>query len=65
MKTKLDRLKETIKDEPLRGGEFLDLYNRTLKRDGICGTINALIDQNGNFYVVVDETDNSMRHQER
>ena len=55
MKTKQERLTETIRLEELRGGEFLDLYNRIIRRDGICGTIKETIDKNSHFYVVVKD----------
>ena len=62
MKTKKERINETfeIYGRKLMGGEFIDLYNRIVKDDGICGTIKETIDKNSHFYVAVNETDNSM-----
>lgn len=47
------RLIETLKNntQPLRGGEFIDAYYRTIRRDGICGTIYASVDKCGHVYV--------------
>lgn len=55
MKTKKERINETfeIYGRKLRGGEFIDLYNRIVRDDGICGTIKETIDKNSHFCVAV------------
>lgn len=55
MKTKKERINETFEryGRKLRGGEFIDLYNRIVRDDGICGTIKETIDKNSHFYVAV------------
>ena len=50
--------------KPLVGGEFIDAYNRTIRRDGIAGTIDAGIDFRNEKYVVVNDGDNCLRHTE-
>ena len=59
-------LKETLKRMtlPLVGGEFIDAYNRTIRRDDIAGTIDAGIDFRNEKYVVVNDGDNCLRHKE-
>ena len=59
-------LKETMQmnAKPLVGGEFIDAYNRTIRRDGIAGTIDAGIDFRNEKYVVVNDGDNCLRHTE-
>lgn len=60
---KWKKMKETILKygKTLQGGEFIDIYNRRICLD-ISGTINALINQNNNYYVVVkDESDKDRR----
>ena len=47
------------------GGEFIDAYNRTIRRDDIAGTIDAGIDFRNEKYVVVNDGDNCLRHKER
>lgn len=56
-------LKETMEKNTmtLEGGEFIDAYNRAIRRDGIAGTIYAGIDAKNQIFVVVkDETESEI-----
>ena len=59
-------LKETMQKNTmtLEGGEFIDAYNRAIRRDGIAGTIYAGIDAKNQIFVVVNDADKSVRHKE-
>lgn len=60
---KWKKMKETILKygKTLQGGEFIDIYNRAIVTE-IVPTINAQINQNNNYYVVVkDESDKDRR----
>lgn len=58
-------LKETMQKNTmtLEGGEFIDAYNRVIKKD-IAGTIYAGIDAKNQIFVVVKDADKSVRHKE-
>ena len=49
----------------LRGGEFIDSYNKIIITDGIAGTITTRVNDSCQTFIVVNDADNSMRHKER
>lgn len=64
---KWEKMKETILKygKTLQGGEFIDIYNRAIVTE-IVPTINAQINQNKNYYIVVrkdgqDESNSDIR----
>ena len=49
-----DRLCKTLNsyNKPLKGYEFIDAYNMSVRSDGVAGTITTRVDQSNMMFVV-------------
>lgn len=53
-------LKETLKNNVCAHGDFIDTYNKVIKKDGMCTTITTRINEGNHHYVAVDEADKTL-----
>lgn len=53
-------LKETLKNNVCTHGDFIDTYNKVIKKDGMCTTITTRINEGNHHYVAVDEADKTL-----
>lgn len=50
-----ERLKLTLEKNVLENGDFIDTYNKAVKKDGNSGTITMRVSASNNIFVAVDE----------
>ena len=51
-----ERLKLTLEKNVLEDGDFIDTYNKAVKKDGNSGTITTRVSASNNMFVAVDVT---------